>query len=178
MRELREAAAEMKIEGIRYADGELHIKCNPQDGVQATYKIEPGKEYDIVLHKNKRSLDANAYAWVLIDKLSAKLGLSPIEVYRQAIENTGGVTATIVCVADVAAPTLIKSWEKGHLGRQCQQFPSNTPGYVNVKLIYGSSDYSTQQMSRFIDGLVQDAQALGIETMPPEKLESLLSSWK
>ena len=168
----------MKVEAVRYADGELHIKCNPQDGIQATYKIEVGMEYEIVPHKNKRSLDANAYAWVLIDKLSGNPRLPPIEVYRQAIENTGGVMATMVCVADIAAPSLIKSWEKGHLGRQCQQFPSNVPGFVNIKLIYGSSDYDTAQMSRFIDGLVQDAQALGIETMPPEKLDSLLSSWK
>ena len=41
--------------------------------------------------------------------------------------------------------------------------------YMSVNLIYGSSAYDTAQMSRLIDQLIQDAKALGIETLPPEK---------
>ena len=35
--------------------------------------------------RKKRSLDANAYAWVLIDKIAEKTGIRRKEVYRNAI---------------------------------------------------------------------------------------------
>lgn len=40
-------------------------------------------------YRKKRSLDANAYCWVLINKLAEKLNLKPIEVYRKAIYEVG-----------------------------------------------------------------------------------------
>ncbi len=168
----------MIIESARYENGELHIRCSPRDGIQSVYKIEPGKDYDIVPHKEKRSLDANAYAWVLIGKIAEEIRRPPIEVYRKAIEDTGGAKAEIICIRDTAAPAFIKTWELGHLGRICEQFPSSTPGFVNIRCVYGSSDYNTKEMSALIDTLVQDAQELGIETMPPDKLERMLTSWK
>lgn len=33
-------------------------------------------------------------------------------------------------------------------------------------------------MSRLIDNLIQDAKAVGIETMPPDKLAALLGEWE
>ena len=45
---------------------------------------------------------------------------------------------------------------------------------MTVRAYYGSSTYNTRQMSRLIDLVVQDAKALGVETMAPEELASLL----
>lgn len=175
----------IKVEGVRYAGGELHLKCDPRDGVQATYQLEDGKQYDIVPHREKRSLNANAYAWTLIHKIAAELSrppagipTEPIKVYRNAVMNLPDVEAAFISMSEIAAPAFIKSWEEGHLGRQCEQFPSDSPGFVIVRCVYGSSDYTRQEMSLLIDRLVQDAQALGIETRPQEEIESLLNSWK
>ena len=167
----------MRIEKAGYQGGQLLLACSPADGLKFTYAFKPG-EYDILPHKEKRSKDANAYAWTLIHQIAAKLRIPPIEVYRNAILNTGGVTESVVCAAEDTVDQFIRSWEDGHLGRQVQQFPSNQPGFVNLVVIYGSSDYDTAQMSRFIDGLVQDAKALGIETEDPGKIQSLLDSWE
>ena len=49
---------------------------------------------------------------------------------------------------------------------------------MNVILYYGSSTFDTRQMSRLIDNLIQDAKAVGIETMPPDKLAALLGEWE
>ena len=168
----------MVIEAARFENGELHIKCDPREGMQTAYKIEAGKDYDIVPHQKKRSLDANAYAWVLIGKISAALGIPAEEVYRQAISSSGDPKADLICISEEAAPAFIKTWEFNHLGRRCEQFPSSTPGYVKIRCIYGSSDFSRKEMNTLIDVLIQDAEALGIETMPPDKLERLLTSWK
>ena len=42
---------------------------------------------------------------------------------------------------------------------------------------YGSSDYSVQQMSQFIDNLLQDCAALGIPTPEEQRINSLLEEW-
>lgn len=175
----------MIIHGARYADGELHLKCDPREGIQATYKLAAGKDYDIVAHREKRSLNANSYAWALIHKIAAELSkppsgtpTTPLEVYRRAISELPDAEATFVSCAEEAAPAFIRSWEEGHIGRQCEQFEGSAPGYVTIRCIYGSSDYDRAEMAMLIDRLVQDAQALGIETRPQEDIDSLLQSWK
>ena len=167
----------MRIESAAFANGKLMLSCSPADGLKFAYSFKPN-DYEIVVKKKKRSNDANSYAWVLIHQIASKLRMPPLEIYRNAILNTGGVTESVVCIAEEAAEQFTRSWEAGHLGRQVQQFPSNRKGFVNLIVIYGSSDYDTQQMSRFIDGLVQDAKALGIETEDPGKIQSLLDSWE
>ena len=49
---------------------------------------------------------------------------------------------------------------------------------MNGILYYGSSVFSSSTMSRLIDNLIQDAKAVGIETMPPDKLAALLGEWE
>jgi hypothetical protein len=170
----------MKIDAANYFGGRLLLVCSAADGLKFAYNFKPG-DYEIVpaeKKKKRRSNDANAYAWVLIHQIAAKLRIPPIDVYRNAILNTGGVTESVICIAEEAAEQFRRSWESGHLGRQVQQFPSNRKGFVNLIVIYGSSDYDTAQMARFIDGLVQDAKELGIETEDPGKIQSLLDSWE
>ncbi len=171
----------LTVEGVRYADGELHIKCSPRDGMQAEYKLAAGT-YDLTKHKERRSVNANAYAWTLIHKIAAELSKTsptqPIEVYRHAVRELPDMEATYLSVHQEAAPAFIKSWEEGHLGRQCEQFPSDTPGFVILRAVYGSSDYTRQEMAQFINALTQDAQALGIDTRDEGDVQSLLASWK
>lgn len=46
-----------------------------------------------------------------------------------------------------------------------------------IRAYYGSSQYSTKQMSRLLDSIVQDCKDLGIETLPPEKLAAMKEEW-
>lgn len=130
-------------------------------------------ELTVKKYRQRRSLDANAYCWVLIDKISERMRLSKAEVYRDHIRLIGGVSET-VCVQEKAADRLTQAWGQNGLGWQSERFPSKLDGCVNVILYYGSSTYDTAQMSALIDGLVDTCKNLGIETMPPEKLKSLI----
>lgn len=125
--------------------------------------------------REPRSRDANAYAWVLIDKIAAVLSIDKAEVYREAIREIGGVSDT-VCVQDVAVQKLCEGWEHNGIGWQTETFPSKIEGCTNVVLYYGSSTYDTKQMSLLIDHLVTEAKALGVETMPLDKLAVLLGA--
>ena len=100
------------------------------------------KEVDVIIkpHRNKRSLSANAYCWVLIDKIAEKTGIFKDEIYREAIRNIGGVSET-VCVLAKAADKLKEVWEKRGLGWQVEVLDSKINGCVNMVLFYGSSCY-------------------------------------
>lgn len=127
---------------------------------------------EIKPYREKRSLDANGYCWTLIDKIAAKMHLDKAEVYREAIKAIGG-NSEIVCIMDKAVESLRRGWEMHGLGWQTDTMPSKIKGCTNVILYYGSSTYDTRQMTILIDHLVQDAKALGIETLTPAELEAL-----
>lgn len=137
------------------------------------------KDHDVRVEikkwRKKRSLDANAYAWVLIDKIAQATGIPKTEVYRQAIREIGGVS-DIVAVPDNAVDKFREGWSKQGIGWQTEILDSK-PGYKRIVVYYGSSTYDTKQMSALIDSLVQDAQALGIETLPPHEIARLNSLW-
>lgn len=137
------------------------------------------KDHDVRVEikkwRKKRSLDANAYAWVLIDKIAQATGIPKTEVYRQAIREIGGVS-DIVAVPDNAVDKFREGWSKQGIGWQTEILDSK-PGFKRIVVYYGSSTYDTKQMSALIDSLVQDAQALGIETLPPHEIARLNSLW-
>lgn len=140
--------------------------------------LKAGKKYalEIKEYRERRSLDANAYCWVLIDKISAKMGIDKVEVYRKAIEDIGG-NSDIVCAKTEAVESLRKAWERNGIGWLTETMPSRIEGCTNVILYYGSSSYDTAQMSRLIDHVAQDAKALDIETLSPQELAVLEGKW-
>ena len=159
-------------------DGTQNITVTVGDNVRELY--EQLKDMEVVVeikqaHK-KRSLDANAYCWVLIDKIAEKMGLRKTDVYRQVIREIGGVSDT-VCVMDKAVDRLREGWEKNGVGWQTETMPSKVAGCTNVILYYGSSVYDSKQMSQLIDSLIQEAEALGIPTITDEQAARLLGKW-
>ena len=127
--------------------------------------------------RERRSLDANAYCWILLDKLAAQRGLTKTEVYREAIRGIGGVSET-VCVTNKAVDRLMQSWSHNGLGWFAETMPSKIPGCTNVILYCGSSTYDTHQMSALIDHIVQDCKAVGIETKTPQELAAMMNEWR
>ena len=123
--------------------------------------------------RKKRSLDANAYAWVLIDKIAEKTGVRKTEVYRNAIKEIGGVSDA-VCVVNKAVDRLREGWESNGVGWQTETMPSKIDGCTNVILYYGSSTYDSKQMASLIDLLIQDAEQLGIPTITPQEEARLI----
>jgi hypothetical protein len=132
--------------------------------------------FEIKKYRKRRSLDANAYAWVLIDKIAEAIAADKTTVYREAIRNIGGVSET-VCVQGQAADKLRSAWESKGIGWQTETMPSKLDGCVNVVLYYGSSVYDTGQMCQLIDHLVSEAKGLGIETATPDQIARYKDEW-
>ena len=165
----------MKIESACYVDGELRLKTADPSARKFVYQFNAG-DYDITKAKRRRSLDANALAWKLIHDIAGEIGISPEEVYRDAVRNIGGVS-DVICIQEKAKDSFIRVFTSGHLGRQVEEMPSKLDGCVTLVCTYGSSDYSVQQMSQFIDNLLQDCAALGIDTPEEQRINSLLEEW-
>lgn len=126
--------------------------------------------------RQKRSLDANAYCWVLLNKLADKLNMPVTDLYRHYIPDVPD-NSQIVCVPTEAVEKLRKGWEHNGIGWCSDTLESKIPGCTNVVLYYGSSTFDGKQMSRLIELIVTDCKSLGIETMTPEELTRLGEEW-
>jgi hypothetical protein len=150
---------------------------NERNALDELYEIKDLEKLSIEAKKwrQKRSLDANAYCWVLINKLAEELNLKPIEVYKKAIRDIG--VREIIPVKNEAIERYMDVWQKNGLGWLCETIPSKLNGYTNVVAWYGSSVYDSKEMSRLVDSIVEECKLQNIETLTPRELENMKESW-
>lgn len=151
----------------KIADIENSLKC-----------MKPGKKYTVAMkeYRKRRSLDANSYCWVLLQKLAEKLHTTKEELYIEKVRSIGPFE--IVPLKKEAVQRWIESWKEKGLGWYAEtQRESKIDGYVNVMCYYGSSEYDTAEMSRLIGEIVNDCRDMGIETIPPDELNDMMKRW-
>lgn len=167
----------MKITDARIAGDKLVLSVDTFEARRFVYGFKPG-DFELVPAKKRRSLNANAYAWRLINDIALAVRETPETVYREALKNVPNI-CEVVCIEDRAVDSMIRLWTRDHIGRRVEREPSTkNDGCSILWLYYGSSDFDTRQMAMLIDGLIQDARALGIETRPEEEIRSLLEEWE
>lgn len=133
-------------------------------------------DIEIKKHRNKRSLDANAYCWVLLGKLSDKLKMKAEEIYKIEIKEIGAYE--VLPIKDLAVEKFIEAWSKNGIGWVCEIISkSKLPGYTNLKAYYGSSTYDSKQMSKLIDNIVEDCKIAGISVDTPEEIKKYKEMW-
>lgn len=119
-----------------------------------------GKEVNITISepKEKRSLDSNAYFWLLVNKLADKLHTSKEEMYLKLLKDYGqSIVVTVKQGLDLSQAGF-KYYEVLKDGL------INGKPFTAYKVFIGSSQYTKEQMSVLIDGTVQECKELGIET--------------
>jgi hypothetical protein len=125
-----------------------------------------------VQYREKRSLDANAYLWVLLQKLAEVLRTDKWSVYLQMLKRYGQFTYIVVKPGAVEA--VKKQW------RECEEIGEidvNGTKAVQMLCYYGSSTYDTKDFSILLDGVISECKELGIETLPPHELQMLKERW-
>lgn len=148
---------------------ELFNTLNAMQGDNKPYIISIDRQ------KRKRSLNANNYMWQLCQKIGEKIGATKETVYRKNIREVGSFET--VELISAGAARFIRSWEANGLGWVAEPI-SERGGYMTVIAYYGSSSYDTAEMSRLVEAVVEEAKALGIETMTPLELDRLKAVWK
>lgn len=150
-----------------------------QNLMESLQDINTDKDYEIIIRpkRKKRSLDANAYFWVLVGKLGEKLRKSDTEIYRNLVRDNG--VFQIVPIREDILDRWAAEWSSKGTGcitediGECKKFK----GYHNVKCYFGSSTYNTEEMSRLIDAVIAECKDQGIETMTPDKIEEVKQKW-
>lgn len=147
----------------------------PREISNYLWQLDENKKYEIKEHKEKRSLNANSYAWTLLGRIAEELGMTKIEVYKQYILNKG--IYRVITMNKEAVDTFIRVWSQQGLGWLCETSDNNINGLVDVVAYYGTSSYNSKQMAHFIDYVVEEAKQLGIQTLTPNQIADLKSSW-
>lgn len=138
--------------------------------------------FKIGKYREKRSLDANAYFWVLCGKLAAKTKQNKIDIYRELIRDIGD-NFEILPIRSEAVDKFISNWGRNNDGKKrlgwiCDILgESKLEGYTNVCAYYGSSTYDTKQMSDLIDNIIYECKEQGIPTETPEQIAKMKSLW-
>lgn len=130
----------------------------------------------ISVWRQDRSLNANNYCWKLLDEIAQRTRSTKEEVYQEIISKVG--VFEILPIRNEAVDNFVEKWQSRGLGWVCNIMrDSKIKGYTNVIAYYGSSVYNTKEMSRLIDEVVQEAQALGVQTKTPQELAELKNLW-
>lgn len=145
-------------------------------------KIDENSEYTVTLIKKskKRSLNANAYAWVLCEKIAHELSknayISKNDVYKRVLIESG--TFTYLPIKNDATGRFIEIWHGHGLGWYAEDAgPAKTEGYTIVRAYHGSSVYTVNEMRRLIDALIDECNQLNIPIENDEYINSLINEW-
>lgn len=165
----------MNISAVRYIGGQLILDTTDPDARKLAYNFKPG-EYQLVKAKKPRSLDANAYCWVLCTKIAEAVGTTKEEVYRDNIKNIGEYTP--LPIKAEAVDEFKRIWAGHGIGWFAEVVDdSKLPGYKLCFAYQGSSVYDTAQMCRLIDSIIQDAKAVGVDVISDREKSLLLEAW-
>ena len=135
--------------------------------------LEQDKEklFEIKEYKKKRSLNSNAYLWVLCTEIANIMTLSKEEVYVKMLEDYG-VSILVPLTVDTEPEKYFKYFsyfDKGKLnGKEC----------IWYKVFKGSSEYDSKEMTHLLNGVVEEAKQLGIMTLDELEIQEMLDRWQ
>lgn len=119
--------------------------------------------------KERRSLDANGYLWVLLTKMALCLNTSKEEVYEEML-NRYGVPFTDEDGGHVVVG-VNKSINLKRAGHWKHYKDDEACSYWY--LLKGTSEYDTAEMSAFLDRVIDECKEMGIETASPDEIERI-----
>ena len=173
-----------RITGIAkdYISGKWTLTLQIDEDIRGEYEeLRSVNLLNVIIKKfrKKRSLDANAYYWVLVSKLSEKLRTSKEEMHNMLLfqygqidrdEDGNAIIFSLRSDIDISKRYDLhaKPIGKGYVGEK---------EFIHYALLKGSHLYDTKEMSVLIDGVVGEAKEQGIETMTPDDLKRMKEAW-
>lgn len=124
------------------------------------------KIFEIKEYKKHRSLTQNAYMWQLINQIGNKVSKSKEEVYLQMLKDYG-VSEVVSMLSSISPKGFFKYYEAIGTGIV------NNKEFTHYKIYKGSSEYDTLEMKHLIDGVIQEAEQLGIPTLTENEINKM-----
>lgn len=152
---------------------EVTITTRDKAAVLKLKSQDPAKVLDWTVkeHREKRSLDANKYFHVLLSKIAEKQNIGLEEVKKRIVEDYGTVAFVARIPADADLETIYK-YSKLIGESKGTKTPCN-----DWYIFKPTHELNTKEMARLIDGVIQEAKQLDIETKTPKELAEMMSLW-
>ena len=132
-------------------------------------------------HRKKRSLDANAYFHVLVGKIADVLTISKsrcknILIGRYGQQDFLEEGSPVILKTNISVDKMLEQ-EFLHC-QPCGNKIENGSEVIFYKVYRPSHSLDSKEFSILLEGTIQEAKSLGIETIPPAELERMMSRWK
>lgn len=127
---------------------------------------DPEKRYVVKEAKRRRTLTQNAYYWVMLNKLAAKLRLPDHEVHLHMLRDYG-VHEVFSIMDSVPIDGYFKYYDVIGQGW------SNGVLYKHVRVYKGSSQMTSVEFSRLIDGMREECVLQGIDVATPQEIAEM-----
>ena len=152
-------------EVMRLAGGEWVVSFTTRSDPGLIFDNLKDKEVSIEIKKNShpRSKSANDFLWAMCTDIGKAMRppLPKEMVYRQVIRDVGEYEP--LPIKDEAVPIFCERWAAKGTGWFAEVVDdSKIPGYKLVFAYYGSSTYTSEEMSRLLDYLKQDMDNMGL----------------
>lgn len=136
---------------------------------QFLYKLDKDTVWDIKIEKSgkKRSLNANAYSWVLQNEIANVLRESKEKIHFDMLKEYGQ-REQVNMLASINVAGYFDYYE------EVGTFKQNGNTFKSYLIYKGTHKYNSKEMAIFIDGLVQEARNLGIETLEDIQINELI----
>lgn len=125
-------------------------------------------------YRKKRSLDSNAYAWVLMQKIAEAVNSDKWAVYLEMLQSYSRAFTHVI-----VKPEAVDAMKK--LYRTCIELGAvnvNGKRGIQLQVYYGSSTFNTKEMSIFLDGIISECKQLGITTATPDEIRHMKETWE
>ena len=139
---------------------------NPEELSSYLWQLDKDKLYEIKEYKEKRSLTQNAYSWKLQNLIANKMRISNEEVHFNMLKSYGKFEV-ISLLDDVDCENYFTYYEE--IGKS----ELNGKTFKHIKVYKPTHKMDTKEMSIFIDGVIQEAQQLGIEVIEKNEIERM-----
>jgi hypothetical protein len=123
-------------------------------------------------YRKKRSLDANGMLWAICTQIAAAIKSSKDEVYLTMLERYGVFTHIIVKAE--AVERIKQEW------RTCRvlgEVTVNGKTGIQIQCYYGSHLYDSKEFSVLLEGVISEAQEMGIEVVSEQDKQLLIQQW-
>ena len=165
--------ADMRMTMSKEIELLLTVQADPAIVEEQVRKVNE-KPYTVKLEplKRKRSLDANGYLWVLLQKIAEVLHTTKDEVYLEMLSRYGVFTHIVV------KPNVVDRVKaEWRTVRELGEVTINGKTGIQLQCFFGSSTYDSREFSVLLDGVIHEAEELGIETLGQAEAERMIAEW-
>lgn len=139
---------------------------NAEAIIQYLFQQDREKVFEVREYKQKRSLTQNAYFWVLVNEIANVTKQSKDEIHLQMLKEYGQ-NEVFSIRSDIDVSRYLKYYEEIGKGKV------NGKEFTHYRVFKGSSEMDSREMAILIDGVVQEAEQLGIPTLTPAEIARL-----